>query len=154
MKKAKIKDAESVADHSFRMALIGAYVSEMLGLDSSKVMRMCLIHDLAESMIGDLMPEEKTSENSHRKLEDMAMRKILGKLPAKVSKRFVRDWAELYSGRSKEAKAVWEIDRLEMGLQMKDYALRADPGLLRTFDPSSKLSGYFLKVLKEYSPST
>ena len=152
VKKAKIKDAESVADHTFRMALIGAYVSEELGFDSAKVMRMCLIHDLAESLIGDLMPEEKPSEASHRKEEDAAMREILLKLPARVSRVFLKDWKELVSGKSKEAKAVWQIDKLEMGLQMKEYAKVSRRKSLAQFDPSRKLDPYFLKLLEAYSP--
>ena len=152
VKKAKIKNAESVADHSFRMALIGAYVSGELGLDSAKVMRMCLIHDLAESVIGDIMPEEKSSEDSHREEEDVAMREILLKLPTKASRVFLKDWKELVSGKSEEAKAVWQIDKLEMGLQMKEYAKISRKKSLAQFNPARKLDPYFLKLLEAYSP--
>lgn len=151
MKKAGIKNAESVADHCFRMALIGACVSEDVGLDSEKVMRMCLIHDLAESVIGDLMPEEKTSEKSHRDCEDAVMRGILGRLPRKASRKLLRDWNELRAGRTREARAVWQIDRLEMGFQMKEYSTVSKSKALDQFDPSAKLTHYFRKMLDEYS---
>ena len=40
VKKAGILNAESVADHSYRMALIGAILAEEQSLDPGKVIRM------------------------------------------------------------------------------------------------------------------
>ena len=54
--KAGIKDAESVADHTFSMCVIGMALSDIMSLDTKKVVRMVLLHDLAESMVGDSMP--------------------------------------------------------------------------------------------------
>ena len=56
--KAKILRAESVADHSYSLTALSMVFSDLLGLDTEKVMKMCIIHDLAESIIGDYMPEE------------------------------------------------------------------------------------------------
>ncbi|MFN3621922.1 MAG: HD domain-containing protein, partial [Nitrososphaerales archaeon] len=56
--KIHIVDAESVADHSFRVGLAAMLLSDLIGLDTIKVVRMALIHDLAESVIGDLMPDQ------------------------------------------------------------------------------------------------
>ena len=121
VKKVGIHNPESVADHTFRMALIGAVLGEEANLDSGKVVRMCLIHDLAESAIGDLTPEEKKSKNSHRALEDRTIRDIFSTLPKRSGARLTKDWKELLENNSKEARLVWHIDKLEMGLQMKDY---------------------------------
>ena len=48
---------ESVADHSWRMALMALLLSkepEFRELDLDRVIRMCLIHDLGEAFTGDI----------------------------------------------------------------------------------------------------
>lgn len=138
LKKTGIHNPESVADHTFRMALIGAVLGEEANLDSGKVVRMCLIHDLAESAIGDLTPEEKKSEKAHRALEDRTIRDIFSTLPMRSGARLSKDWKELLENKSKEARLVWHIDKLEMGLQMKDYLKMGFPSKkLRRFAPRS-----------------
>ncbi len=119
--RAGITNQESVADHSFRMAIMGAFLSEEMSSNPAKIIRMCLIHDFAESEIGDLTPEEKTSEDAHRKEEDRVLRGIFNTLPDREKKVFLKDWIELFETRTNEAKLVWQIDKLEMGLTMKDY---------------------------------
>ena len=44
---------ESVADHSFRSAVIGYILARLQGADWSKVVLMCLFHDLVEARTGD-----------------------------------------------------------------------------------------------------
>jgi putative hydrolase of HD superfamily len=151
LKKARISDPESVADHSFRMAVMGAVLGEERSLDAGKVVRMCLIHDIAETKIGDLMPEEKTSPSEHRAFEKMVGKKILSTLPSKSKKRLSADWTELFENKSEEARLVWQIDKLEMGLQMKDY-LRSgtEPKSLRVFDPTDILQKEMKKILESY----
>src|ERR687898_573546 len=58
LSKAKILRAESVADHSYSLTALSMVFSDFLGLDTEKVIKMCIIHDLAESIIGDYMPDE------------------------------------------------------------------------------------------------
>ena len=133
------------------MALIAAYLSEKLDLDSGKTIRMCLLHDLAESEIGDLTPEEKTSEKAHRMDEQKILKHLLGSLPRRESRSLMRDQRELFQGKSKEAKLVWQIDKLEMGLTMKDYiSAGGNKTKLKEFDPSSVLSDLFRQILDEY----
>lgn len=149
--KAGITGQESVADHSFRMAVIAAYLSEKLKLDSGKLIRMSLIHDLAESEIGDLTPEEKTSEKTHRIQEQRILRKLLDTLPARERKVLLQDCKELFQMKTRVARLVWQIDKLEMGLTMKDYILAGGDGVkLREFDPTSVLSDELRQILEEY----
>lgn len=44
---------DNVGDHSFRVAIIGMILAKMENCDESKVMKMCLFHDLAEARTGD-----------------------------------------------------------------------------------------------------
>lgn len=114
-------DRESAADHSFRMAVMGLEQGLELGLDSSKIVRMCLIHDLAESAIGDRLPEEKYSQSWHRNEEDKVMHELFANLTGHASKILLNDWLELLESKTAEAKLVWKIDKMEMALQARDY---------------------------------
>ncbi len=45
--------SDNVADHSFRVAIIGMILAKREGCDENKVLKMCLFHDLAEARTGD-----------------------------------------------------------------------------------------------------
>ncbi|HEV8359378.1 MAG TPA: HD domain-containing protein, partial [Candidatus Thermoplasmatota archaeon] len=55
-KRVGIARPESVADHSWRLALMAMLYAEMLGLDAGKAARIAVLHDLAEARTGDAMP--------------------------------------------------------------------------------------------------
>ena len=49
--KLSIKHPESVADHSYSMAIMAMVISDLENHDSEKILKMVLLHDLAESKI-------------------------------------------------------------------------------------------------------
>ena len=53
-----ISDAESTADHSFSVTLASLILSELIEepLDRAKLLTIALLHDLPESVIGDIPP--------------------------------------------------------------------------------------------------
>ncbi len=51
---AGIKDPESVADHSFRCAIMAYYLAHLEGVDPFKAMAMALFNDIHEARINDL----------------------------------------------------------------------------------------------------
>src|SRR5687768_11301683 len=81
--KAGISDAESVADHSFSMCAIGMALADAMKLDAEKVIKMIVLHDLAESAVGDYMPGQVAIKEKVA-AEERAMTKILACLPADV----------------------------------------------------------------------
>src|SRR5487761_614675 len=151
VKKGGIDDAESVADHSFRMAVIGMFLGEELRLDGAKIVRMCLLHDLAESFIGDKMPEEKKSEKDHRIEESKVLERLLSSLPERSRVKLNADIGELMASKTAESKIVWEIDNLEMSLQQQDYVMAGyDEKKLSQFNPRRKLSKPLQRILDLY----
>jgi len=114
-----IKSPESVADHTFRTALLCMIFSSLEGLDELKMLQMALIHDLPEVIIGDLTPSEKVRADKNS--EEDAMRNLLAFLPKEVRGKYIEVWHEYASNETAEAKAVRQLEKLEMGLQAREY---------------------------------
>jgi putative hydrolases of HD superfamily len=119
--KVKVKDAESVADHTFSMATMAMLLSDMLGFDTHRVIKMVLMHDLAESIVGDYMPGDVTARQKLAK-EKKAMEFILSNLPKRIREEYEEIWLEYLHNRTEIAKFVHRIDKLEMALQANQYA--------------------------------
>lgn len=77
--RANVPNPESVADHSYETALIVSIIADSLNLDHSKLVRAALVHDLAESVTGDIVRLEKTKE--HETEERKALDDILDSIP-------------------------------------------------------------------------
>lgn len=116
-----IKDCESVAEHTFRVAFIAMLLSEMEKCSMQKALKMSLLHDLPESLVGDLT-RRSSNYRQKKKIEKKAMSKILKNLPGKLRKEYMQLWEEYRKGRTREAKLVKYADKLEMLLQAKEYA--------------------------------
>ena len=63
--KLSMEHPESVADHSYSMAIMGMVISDLENYDSEKMLKMILLHDLAESKIGDYTPHQISKENKN-----------------------------------------------------------------------------------------
>ena len=118
--KAGISNAESVSDHTYSMCAMGMILSDMLGLDTERVMKMIIIHDLAESIIGDYMPNEITREKK-RLEEGKAMSCILYQVPSVARSSYEMIWQEYQANKTRAAKFVHKLDKLEMAIQSIQY---------------------------------
>lgn len=136
--KVKVKDAESVADHTFSMCAMAMLLSDMLGLDTHRVVKMAILHDLAESIVGDYMPGD-VSANQKLAKEKRAMKSILSGLPEKVRTEYEQVWLEYLQNKTDVARFVHRIDKLEMALQANQYAKQGYAGrLLAPFFESAR----------------
>ena len=120
-------DGESVADHSFSLALMALVYSRRLGLDSGKCTRMALIHDLCEVYSKDIPRRSESGEWQQDaawklKAEEEGMKKVLGLLPPGLSKELGSLWNEYNERKTPEAKLVRDLDRLECCMQALHYA--------------------------------
>ena len=119
--KVHVNNPESVADHTFSMCAISMVLSDMLGLDTEKVMKMVILHDLAESITGDYMPEE-ISKKCKLSQEKKAMNSILCSLPCNISSNYIKIWQEYILNKTHVARFVHRIDKMDMILQARRYA--------------------------------
>lgn len=62
-----VKEPESIADHMYRMAMMSLVAPG--NLDKIKLIEMCLIHDLPESIVGDLTPDDNVDKETKHNLE-------------------------------------------------------------------------------------
>lgn len=109
----RIKNSESVADHSFRVSVMALTLAPKAGLDAGKCLQLGIVHDLAESVVGDKTPLQITKEEK-RVLEEKAIREF--QLP-----QIIDLWLEYEDEASPEAEFVNQIDKLETFIQLIDY---------------------------------
>jgi len=104
-----IANPESVSEHSYEVAALASIIADNLSLDHSKLVRAALVHDLGESVTGDI--PFKTDEQAEK--ERTALEKILEPLVSK----------ELYLEKlTPEEEAVLKFaDNFSMLNQAKEY---------------------------------
>ncbi|KAA0000993.1 MAG: HD domain-containing protein [Thermoplasmata archaeon] len=124
---------ESVADHSYRVALIAMLVGDRLGMNVEKMMKMALLHDIAECITGDITPHDMDRE---RKIEKE--RNAMKELAKEIGMEYYKIWEEFVEGESKEAKILQEIDKVEMIMQAKEYADLLPENRLKEFMEEGK----------------
>lgn len=123
---------ESIASHSYGMSLLILYLREELqadGVNVERALNMALIHDLAESIVGDLTPQDKISDADKHAAESDALKQITQDLQEGAY--FQELWEEFETIASPEAEVVKRIDKLDMLIQAYlyeiKYKMRLDP---------------------------
>jgi putative hydrolase of HD superfamily len=122
-------DCESVADHSFGVALLALLAPEPEGvrLDRSKAALLALVHELGEVYAGDITPVDGVSKEEKARLERASLERLLDGHPEAAAIRSL--WEEFEEGTSAEAAFVRQLDRLEMGIQAATYRAEGRPGM-------------------------
>ncbi|MEJ2272550.1 MAG: HD domain-containing protein [Candidatus Bathyarchaeota archaeon] len=118
--KAGISQSESVADHVYRTAMLSMIFADIESLDTLKILRMSLLHDLPETLIGDLTPSQKTAKTKEK--EEKALYQILNFLPEMQLKLYLSIWNEYKEGKTIESKLIQQLDKIEMAFQAKEYS--------------------------------
>lgn len=118
--KTNIKNPESVAEHTYSLCLIGMLFSDMFGFKTERVIKMALLHDLAETITGDYTPEEISPKEKVLK-ERTAIKKILGLLPKKIRSEYMSIWKEYTLNTTDTSRLVHNLDKFEMLLQANLY---------------------------------
>jgi putative hydrolase of HD superfamily len=100
-------------------------------LDLFKCMKMCLIHDMAEAIVGDITPVDGIAkpEKSRREAEtmDYISKNLLGKVYGGLAGADIRAiWQEYEDSETLDSHFVHDLDKMELLTQMVEYEKRAN----------------------------
>lgn len=113
---------ESVAEHSWRLALLAMWLREDFPeADMDKVLRMCLIHDLGEAFTGDIPVFNKTEADEARERELLFA--WVDSLPKGIGSEMQALYEEMLAMKSTEARIYKALDGMEALLAHNEAAL-------------------------------
>ena len=134
-----VADAESVADHSFSVAFISLILAEMVNqpMNKAKLLTIALLHDLPESVIGDLPTPGAAffPPGAKRTAEMRALEELLCSLACVEHWRSW--WQEFEDRTSIEGRLVRDADQLDMLVQVDIYERTTGNRELAEFWPPS-----------------
>lgn len=107
---------ESVAEHSWRLALMAMLIKdEFPDADMSRVIEMCLIHDLGEAFTGDIPAFDKKQTDEH--VEEKVYQEWVEKFPSPTREHWLALLEEMNALESEEAKIYKALDKMEAVIQ-------------------------------------
>ena len=142
----QIKNPESIADHTFRAAMMAWVLGEKKKLNREKILKMILVHDLWKIKAGDITPYDPVLPKSKKELVKLmrtwprhskeekqkiarekykkewdSLVKVTEDLPPKLKKEIRSLWLEFKKGLTKEARFAYQVDKMENLLQALEY---------------------------------
>ena len=117
-----IPDPESVAEHSFRTAILAYVLASLDGADPMRAATIALFHDTAETRIGDLHRVAKRYVDVE-KSEQNALAEQVQRLPQEMSGIILSMIGEYENRNTPEGRIAKEADSLECLIQAREYQL-------------------------------
>ncbi|RLJ01709.1 MAG: phosphohydrolase [Candidatus Aenigmatarchaeota archaeon] len=156
-----VENPETVAEHTFRLALMSMIYGMKLGLNVEKMVKMALIHDIGEVHTKDIPTrfnedDQPVTNSEKRKLEEEGTKSVLSLLPKKLSEELFKLWFEFENKGSEEARLVHDLDKVEMVLQALEYRREHNLDLDEFFMTADRSISHplarelFSKIKKEY----
>lgn len=144
----QVKNPESIADHTFRVAVATWLIGEKANLNVERAIKIALFHDLCEVHAGDSTPFNYYHDLSRKKKKDekllmkwvrlsanekkkrgrikfnkekKGLLKLIKGLDPKQKNEIYSHWYDYENRISKEARFVKQLDRIETLLQSIEY---------------------------------
>jgi putative hydrolase of HD superfamily len=110
---------ESVAEHTWRLCLMALVLHPQFpGVDFSRLMKICIIHDLGEAIGGDVpAPEQAARAEGKAAGERRDLLQLLAPLPPALREEITGLWDEYEAAQTPEARLAKGLDKLETILQ-------------------------------------
>ncbi len=110
---------ESVAEHSWRVCLMAVALHPAFpDVDFSRLIKICIVHDLGEAISGDISaPEQARRSGSKAAEERRDLLQLLTTLPDRLRDEITGLWDEYEAAESPEARLAKGLDKLETILQ-------------------------------------
>jgi putative hydrolase of HD superfamily len=145
---AEVKKPETIAEHSFRVAIVSWIFAEREKLNVKRAILIALFHDICEVYAGDITPfiyypnlpndrekrkkmlmkwvrltkEEKLKRGQMKfKKEKKGLQDLIKPLTSDLKNEIFSFWLDYERGISKEGKFVNQLNRIETLLQSIDY---------------------------------
>ena len=112
---------ESIAEHVYGTCILALAIDSEFetNLDISKVIKMLVLHELGEVVIGDITPFDNISPEEKMEKEHAAIKEVLGDLIKKEE--YFALLFEFDERKTKEAIFAYHCDKLEANIQAKVY---------------------------------
>lgn len=129
---------ESTAEHTWRLCLLALLLEpEFPDLDVSRVLRICIVHDLGEAISGDISAKLQTTPKAEQERADLVQ--LLAPLPEERRAQILALWDEYESASTPEARVAKALDKIEtiiqhnQGRNPADFDYRFNLGYGRTY---------------------
>ncbi|XP_066325102.1 uncharacterized protein [Miscanthus floridulus] len=120
--KRGVQAPESVADHMYRMGVMALVAADLPGVDRNRCVKMAIVHDIAEAIVGDITPSDGVPKEEKSRREKEALDHMCELLGGGSRAQEIRElWMEYEENASLEAKVVKDFDKIEMILQALEY---------------------------------
>lgn len=122
---------ESIAEHVYGTCILALSIASEFdyAIDLNKVLKMLVIHELEEVVIGDITPFEHISEEEKMRQGHLAIQEVIGDLIHKEE--LINLIIEFDAKETPEAQFAFHCDKLEADIQAKVYQ---DKGLQHDLD--------------------
>jgi len=116
-------DFQNLAEHHLRVAWIALLLAKEEGIiDTGKILKMAIVHDLGESRTGDANYIQRQYVERNEK---MGILDIFS--DTKLEDEFVKVWEDYERKDSLEAKIVKDADNLDVDLELKEQEYKGNP---------------------------
>ena len=117
-----VKPPESVAEHSFRVGVIGIALAALEGADPGRTAALCLMHDIHETRIGDVPSVGRAYVNTA--VPEAVVAHQTSGMPNDVGKVFQELTAEYEATETLESRVAHDADKIETLLQATEYVAK------------------------------
>ncbi|MCL7024340.1 hypothetical protein MKW94_013370 [Papaver nudicaule] len=136
--KRDIKGPESIADHMYRMGVMALITADIPGVNRDKCIKMAIVHDIAEAIVGDITPCDGVPKEEKNRREREALDQMCNLLGGGERAKEINDlWMEYENNSTPEAKVVKDLDKVEMILQALEYETEQGRDLEEFFESTA-----------------
>ena len=111
-------EVETVAEHSLKTAILAAALTDG---DLAEAFEMGLCHDMAESIVGDLTPQQAPCREAKHRLEAEAFETLISGIENRTAQKLKTRFMDYLENRTYTAHVVHIADKLDMALQAVMY---------------------------------